>query len=384
MPAPATLSASKCTASSSRMLVYIGCRGPQGVLSITGKRTPCSSSAWQRQQQQQRRLGHSWISGHPRSILYKPSTANNKASSAGYTGGMSGCNSGISGSPSNGASNSSSGNFSTFLDFAGNGRYQAYNLARFSTFSAVSSSSSSSSSSPTSSAPSNQDSGVAGSSTSSHTDRAHSNSAPADAQSPSSSSPSSSTLSTPPSPVPSSGAGLSTSTTALSSKNSHNDKEDKENKEDKEDDWAVNESYSGHGGHSFTSSTTEPSDASSSSSVIVPSSSRISGRFSHNNDSDASYEQSRTALAPSLLSPKSPEAIEASWRRTSETLPSVTSPPLNSILSPGSANKAGGLDLSSSTLVQQMLFKERAPHADNPESENNDEKQSDEGILRMR
>jgi len=42
------------------------------------------------------------------------------------------------------------------------------------------------------------------------------------------------------------------------------------------------------------------------------------------------------------------------------------------------ASKAGGLDLSSSTLVQQMLFRDRAPHSD-AEAKNDENQTKNEG-----
>ncbi|KAI8599682.1 hypothetical protein EDD21DRAFT_379155 [Dissophora ornata] len=371
MPAPVPLSAGSCSGSGSRLLVYVGCKRPLGLLPTTGKRVP---SVLQRQQQLQlqRRLGHSWVSGHPHSMLYKPSTANNKTYAAGNSGSASGSvvnGSYIIKSGSNGGNSA----LSSFLDFAGNSRYQAYNLARFSTFSAASSSSSSSS---TPTAPSKDDQG-ADASTSIHADRARSNPASTDAQSPQLSSTEASTTTPHSTHSFSSSPATPSESSATPTKGQH---------DDKEDDWAVNESYSGHGGHGFTSSpsssstTTTPisdssSDTLSSSSSISHSVPRIpDSGLDVDGDTDTSYE-SRTALQPSLSSFQSPSAIEASWRRTSESLPAVTTLSGTSVLPTNTTNKAGGLDLSSSTLVQQMLFRDRTPHADSSENEGSGWKQ---------
>ncbi|KAF9300152.1 hypothetical protein BGZ74_008235 [Mortierella antarctica] len=204
---------------------------------------------------------------------------------------------------------------SSFLEFAGNSRYQAYSLARFSTFSAVSASSSSSppnSNSPPST-PSQQDQSSAGSDKAS---QPHSNSAEPETQSPKSS---------------------TTSTTGT--------------QEDKDDDWAVNESYSGHGGHGGHRLAKTPSSD--------------SGATSESNNVDTN-NATHTTLQPSSSSFKDSASIQASWRRTSDSIPTVATPGGPS-LSPQS--KAGGLDLSSSTLVQQMLFKERPPRANETESD---------------
>ncbi|KAF9906037.1 hypothetical protein EC991_001119 [Linnemannia zychae] len=344
MPSPATLPRSSCSGSSSRLLISLRCsRSSSGLGTVVSKRTPMAL--------QQRRLGHSWISGHPHSLLYKPATAANQSKNAGACGGGNGVNTGASSygqhsSPNNG-SNSGSSSSSSFLDFAGNSRYQAYALARFSTLSVASSASSSSSSSSSSSTLLSS-SGQAGSSGSQapgsssirqeptdsasarhHEDRAHSN--PADTQSPASSSTSTATtpLSTSSLPAPSS-----------ASKKEHDDTEDA---------WAVNESYSGHASSSSTTSS----------------------------DNDTKDDRSRTpSFSPDSTSskPRDPAAIEASWRRTSDSIPSTPFSG-NAGLSSSSSSKAGGLDLSSSTLVQQMLFKERAPHADSSESNSGESKQ---------
>ncbi|KAF9980893.1 hypothetical protein BGZ65_004555, partial [Modicella reniformis] len=273
----------------------------------------------------------------------------------GNTGSTGGINSGANGSHGHHTNNSGGNTSPSFLDFAGNSRYQAYNLARFSTFSAAASPSASSPSSFPS-APSKQDS--SGASSSNHTDRAHSNPASADSKSP-----------------------LSSTPLGISSSKQHHD--------DKDDDWAVNESYSGHSGHGFvtsssstSTSTSDSKDSSSVSSISLPTST-TSTIASRDDDSTSHYESSRTALQPSLSSFKSPASIEASWRRTSETLPPATLPPGKSILSTTTSSKAGGLDLSSSTLVQQMLFQERAPHADNSENENSGWIRSDEGYNKL-
>ncbi|KAG0327362.1 hypothetical protein BG000_000992 [Podila horticola] len=208
---------------------------------------------------------------------------------------------------------------SSFLEFAGNSRYQAFNLARFSTFSAASASSSSSSPnsnsenpscsplSSTPSTPSQQD--QTGSDKSS---QPHSNSVEPETQSPQS------------------------STTATSG-----------SQEDKDDDWAVNESFSGHSGHGFAK---------------APSSD--SGATSESNNADTNNPTHTTPPSPSSF--KDSASIQASWRRTSDSIPAVATPGGPSL---SSQSKAGGLDLSSSTLVQQMLFKERPPHADKTESD---------------
>ncbi|KAF9125392.1 hypothetical protein BGW39_007425 [Mortierella sp. 14UC] len=257
---------------------------------------------------QQCRRGHSWISGHPHSLLYKPTTAANQSKNASACGGGNGVNTGASsygqrGSPYNGPScgNSSS---SSFLDFAGNSRYQAYTLARFSTLSVASSASSSSSSSS-----------------------------------------SSSTL------LSSSGQAASTLSSSSASKKEHDDTDDA---------WAVNESYSGHA----SSSSATPSDKNTKDDR--------SGTPSDKNTKDDRL--GTPSFHPDNASSKlrDPAAIEASWRRTSDSIPSTPFSG-NTGLSSSSSSKAGGLDLSSSTLVQQMLFKERAPHADSSEGDNGQE-----------
>ncbi|KAF9116107.1 hypothetical protein BGX27_004905 [Mortierella sp. AM989] len=299
--------------------------------------------------QQQRRLGHSWISGHPHSILYKSPKTGSKASMAGYPNstagsGMNGVHSNSSGC-SNGGNSSSAPLSSLFLDFAGNSRYQAYNMARFSTLSMASSSSSASTKTQDPSTDFHTQKQSFPAATNSNADKANSN--PADADTQSSSSPSYST--------------------ASSSKDHH---------DDKEDDWAVNESYSGHGSN-FTSPPSNTASTHDSRPSEFTSPSTPSTTYEDNSTNDDS--ESLTALRPSLSSFKHPAAIEASWRRTSDSLPSVISPSAATALSSASPSKAGGLDLSSSTLVQQMLFKERAPHSDDTERENSDWRQSDEG-----
>ncbi|KAF9928678.1 hypothetical protein FBU30_002199 [Linnemannia zychae] len=283
---------------------------------------------------QQFRAGHSWISGHPHSHFYKPATAVNQSKNTGVHGSGNNVNTG------SGSSNSNSGS-SSFLDFAGNSRYQAYTLARFSTLSLVSSassSSSSSSSSPSSGAAVSSGPHVLESSSTrqeltegaSGRHQAHSN--PADAQSPvSSTTPSSSSASSLPEPT-------SSVSVSPSSKQEHDDVEDA---------WAINESYSGH----------------------APSTSTTS---SNNSKDDHPRQSFRSDVNSTKLT--DPAAIDASWRRTSDSIPS-TSFPNNKILSSSSSSKAGGLDLSSSTLVQQMLFKERAPHDDRLNNNNNEPKQ---------
>ncbi|KAF9337869.1 hypothetical protein BGZ91_009205 [Linnemannia elongata] len=308
---------------------------------------------------QQCRLGHSWISGHPHSLLYKPATAANQASSKGATGSCGSSGNSINtgaGQPSGGSSynhnNGGNSSSSSFLDFAGNSRYQAYTLARFSTLSIASSSASSSSFSSSSSPSSSGQAGSSGSqipgsssirqeptdsaSSRHHQDRTHSN--PADAQSPESSSTSTTSSLNTASSLPTSLSSLSSSASSATNKE-HDDTEDA---------WAVNESYSGH-----ASSSNPPS----------------SSDDSKDDPSKISFRQDVTPADP-----RDPAAIDASWRRTSDTIPS-TPFSSSSVLSPSSSSssassKAGGLDLSSSTLVQQMLFKERAPHADSSEGDN--------------
>ncbi|KAG0297011.1 hypothetical protein BGZ96_007895 [Linnemannia gamsii] len=311
---------------------------------------------------QQCRLGHSWITGHPHSLLYKPATAVNQSSKngAGSCGSGNSASTGTSsyGQPSGGSNyNNSKSNSSSFLDFAGNSRYQAYTLARFSTLSVASTSASSSSFSSSSSSSGQAGSlgsQVAGSSSirqeptdsasdRHHEDRAHSN--PADAQSPEASStsttPSTSSSSNTTSSLPTS---LASSSSPSATKKEHDDTEDA---------WAVNESYSGHASSSNPTSSSEESK------------------------DDPSKISSRPDVTSSKT--KDPAAIDASWRRTSDSIPS-TPFSSNSVLSPSSSpssssSKAGGLDLSSSTLVQQMLFKERAPHADSYEGKSQQDQQ---------
>ncbi|KFH71681.1 hypothetical protein MVEG_01976 [Podila verticillata NRRL 6337] len=288
----------------SRMLAM----GRRVTVPVTGK------CAWA-----QTRAGHSWISGHPHSILYK-SASGSKASVSGSSPNMAPGNTGSAGS----GSYSGPSSFSSFLEFAGNSRYQAYNLARFSTFSAASASSSSSSSPNSTSENTSLPSSTASTeqASSAGSDKAsqpHSNSAP-ETQSP-------------------------TSTTPTSG-----------NPEDKDDDWAVNESYSGHGGHGFVKA--------------APSSSETTSESNNNIDDSNDNNNSTHNTLPSLTSFKDSAAIQASWRRTSDSIPTIATPGP----SLSSQSKAGGLDLSSSTLVQQMLFKERPPHAD--ETSDSDEDKS--------
>ncbi|KAG0374906.1 hypothetical protein BGX24_009768 [Mortierella sp. AD032] len=297
--------------------------------------------------QQQRRLGHSWISGHPHSLLYKPATAANQSKHTGACGSGNGVNTGA-GSSANGGSSSGNSSSSSFLDFAGNSRYQAYTLARFSTLSVASSASSSSSSFSTSSSlgeAGSSGSQVSGSSsirqepTDSSSgrhyedDRPHSN--PADTQSPVSSSTSTTTSSTSPLPA-------STLSSSSVSKKEHDDTEDA---------WAVNESYSGHASSSSNATSSD------------------NGTKNDHSRTPPSFQTDSTSSKP-----RDPAAIEASWRRTSDSIPSTPFSG-NNVLSSSSSSKAGGLDLSSSTLVQQMLFKERAPHADSSEDDNGKAKQ---------
>ncbi|KAF9359154.1 Aminoacyl tRNA synthase complex-interacting multifunctional protein 1 [Mortierella sp. AD094] len=341
MPASVTFSMGSCTSSSSRLFVYINSRA-LGLKSVTGKKVPPVLKC-----QQQRRLAHSWISGHPHSILYKPSKAGSKTNIVGSPNSTAG--SGVNGASgcSNGGNTSSTSSSSSFLDFAGNSRYQAYNLARFSTLSAASSSSSTSTRTQDPAASIQTQSQSIPGATGSNADKAHSNPADAESQSPSS---------------------PSLSTTGSSTREHH---------DDKEDDWAVNESYSGHGGNFTPSSSLSSTTESTHDSNSTPSNQHTSSSMIYD-DGDSNYE-SQTALRPSLLSFKNPAAIEASWRRTSDSLPSVVSPSAATALSQTPPSKAGGLDLSSSTLVQQMLFKERAPHSDNTEGEGRNRSQSDEG-----
>ncbi|KAI1313806.1 hypothetical protein EDD11_002513 [Mortierella claussenii] len=287
---------------------------------------------------------------------------------------VTGCGSGVNGAHGSAISSGNASLSSSFLDFAGNGRYQAYNLARFSTASASSSSSSSSPSSSPQPQTTDVSTGtpVASSDAAghSHAGRIHSNSALSDAQSPSSTAPSSSTASS------TDAAGI-TSTAAVPSASAGSEHQD-----DKEDDWAINESYSGHGQHGITpslsssASTPCPDTSSNLTASSTPSSStsRISSNGASDNTANTD-EESQMSLQPSLTSFKSPSSIQASWRRTSESLPAVANSSGSSILSPTPSSKAGGLDLSSSTLVQQMLFGERPPHADSSESESGDWKQ---------
>ncbi|KAF8986275.1 hypothetical protein BGZ46_006897 [Entomortierella lignicola] len=232
---------------------------------------------------------------------------------------------------SNGGHSLSTSSSTSFLDFAGNSRYQAYNLARFSTYSVASSSTSTKTQGPVSIIQTHNQSEAAS------TSNAHSNPADTESQSPSS--------------------------TSLTKH------------DDKEDDWAVNESYSGHGGDFTSISSTSESDHNS---QLIESSTPSNSHPSRIYDeSDPNYD-SHKALRPSS-SFNNPTAIEASWRRTSDSLPSVVSPTVATALPQVSSNKAGGLDLSSSTLVQQMLFKERAPHSDNSQEDGGNRNQSDEG-----
>ncbi|KAG0043287.1 hypothetical protein BGZ83_011630 [Gryganskiella cystojenkinii] len=332
----------------SNLHCYIGCGRPI----VTGKRALLTSGRpLLVLDRQQRRMGHSWISGHPHSMLYKPTSS---------TGGSVSTGAGHSTHASNSCTPSSRSSTS-FLDFAGNGRYQAYTLARFSTLSAVSSSTSTPSATTLSKPPKEQEA----STTTPGSDRegpqnpqtsqthADSNSNPdSDGQSPTSSSLLQS--STPPTSFlsPSSDTASSSSTADIP--------------EDKDDAWAVNESYSGHGG------STTP--LSSSSTDLDNSTHQESG-----NNSTGELP-TRIDIQPSLSSSKSPAEIEASWRRTSDSIPPTPTPSSSSSssssASPSLSGKPGSLDLSSSTLVQQMLFKERPLHTT---ESSNDLKQSDEG-----
>lgn len=339
--------------SSSYLNLYIGCRRPI----VTGKGgLSCPAMVLDRQQ---RRMGHSWISGHPHSILYKSSS-----SAGGSKASSSGCGS-ASSSHGTSSGTTSSGPLS-FLDFAGNSRYQAYNLARFSTFSAASSASpsppslaaagssksleqqeSSTSASAPGSSQGQQDPLVsqhhAGSDSKSGTD----------GQSPASSS----ALSSAPPTSDNNSAPAAPSSSA-------------DTNDDKDDAWAVNESYSGHGGSSTPSS----------SAAVVPTTGHVDSEpySQESNDTvglDSSDVPSRE-LRPSLSSFKSAADIEASWRRTSDSIPSQPLSTPTTTSASLSSNKPGSLDLSSSTLVQQMLFKERPPHKTDG---NGDWKVSEEG-----
>ncbi|KAG0260896.1 hypothetical protein BG011_001550 [Mortierella polycephala] len=360
MPTPVAITAGSCSTSGCRLLAFsMGNKRATMLMQVTGKRTLGLL------RRQQHRHGHTWISGHPHNTFYKPTTATKKTNAAGGTTCSHSSSSGFNSTPGNGAS--SSGNTSSFLDFAGNGRYQAYNLARFSTFSAVSSSSSSSSSSSplplSATSPSGSQEpgsvGAASSSQGSHANKAYSNPDPVDAQSP---------LSSPSPPT-------TTATTATTTATSSSGGQD-----DKDDDWAVNESFSGHGAQNFSSESSSSSSTTTSNATTTPSSISSFGEDSDDNDDNSGYETSRTALQPSLSSFKSPSAIEASWRRTSNSLPSVTNLSGSSVLSSPSSSKAGGLDLSSSTLVQQMLFQDRLPHSsDSIEGDDSSSEQTDKG-----
>ncbi|KAG0326209.1 hypothetical protein BGZ99_009916 [Dissophora globulifera] len=233
----------------------------------------------------------------------------------------------------------------------------AYSLARFSTFSAAASSS------PISPAPASKQDRDSDASRN-HEDRAHSNPALEDNQS---------------EPASSSTTSSSAVTSSTAAKNRG---------DEKEDDWAVNECYSGHSNHDFSPSSssssssfpsTSTSDSSPDMSSLSPTSPLIpitSDDTFIDNDANSGYES--RALGPSPSSFKSASAIQASWRRTSESLPSVVVPEGTPALASKPPNTAGGLDLSSSTLVQQMLFQERAPHVDSSEQAN----QVDEGVDR--
>ncbi|CAO3563539.1 unnamed protein product [Mortierella alpina] len=298
-------------------------------------------------------------------LLYKPATAgNNKKGSAGCSNGSMAGLYGATGSSTTTTSNGSVGPATSFLEFAGNSRYQAYNLARFSTLSAVSSSATSPTGSPRASAdsrsPEKGHDAQEGPSPSSHASRAHSNPAEADTQSPISPSMGSSL---PPSSSSSTGAlSGSFSSTANSSSSS-------KSQEDKDDDWAINESYSGHGGQTYSPASIPPPGTSSDASFTLA---------SQDDRSDTEGSDSRTKLQPSLSSFKSPSDIERSWRRTSDTLSSSSNSSASPTLSATLASKAGGLDLSSSTLVQQMLFRDRAPHSD-AEAKNDENQTKNEG-----
>ncbi|KAG9322529.1 hypothetical protein KVV02_003041 [Mortierella alpina] len=264
---------------------------------------------------------------------------------------MAGLN-GATGSSITTPNNGSASAAASFLEFAGNNRYQAYNLARFSTLSAVSSSAtfpaSSSRTSADSRSPGKSHDAQEGPSSSSHASRAHSNPAEADIQSPLSPSMGSS-LSSSSSSSTGAQSGISSSASAPTSTRNY---------EDKDDDWAINESYSGHGGQTY--SPRAPSIPPPGTSTNT-SSDGASQDDQNNDDEDIG---SRTKLQPSLSSFKSPSDIERSWRRTSDTLSSSSNSSVSPTLSASLASKAGGLDLSSSTLVQQMLFRDRAPHSD--------------------
>ncbi|KAF9964067.1 hypothetical protein BGZ70_006981 [Mortierella alpina] len=299
-------------------------------------------------------------------LLYKPATAGNKKKgSAGCSNGsMAGLNGATGSSTTTTASNGSVSAATSFLEFAGNSRYQAYNLARFSTLSAASSSVTS----PTGSSRASADSrppekghdAQEGPSSSSHASRAHSNPAESDTQSPLSPSMGSSLPPSSPSSIGAlSGSSSSASAASASSKS----------QEDKDDDWAVNESYSGHGGQTYSPrapSIPPPGTSSNTSSTLTSQDDR---------SDDEGNNDSRTKLQPSLSSFKSSSDIERSWRRTSDTLSPSSNSSASPTLSASLASKAGGLDLSSSTLVQQMLFRDRAPHSD--DEAKNDEKQTD-------
>ncbi|KAG0346655.1 hypothetical protein BG004_001149 [Podila humilis] len=271
-------------------------------VSVTGKCT------WA-----QTRAGHSWISGHPHSILYKAAGGGMSSGLGVYPNTVtssSGSSSSISGSSYSGAySNHSS--LSHFL---------AYNLARFSTFSVAFTSSATSSPNSSSS-------------------QIH------ETSSKPCSSPSQQDVSSVPISDTHESNSAALATRSHTATNSAATKGARTNRVDKDDDWAVNESYSGHG-HGFVNSNSSTSETPTS--------------ISNNNDSKGDLSP-QSILQPSPSPIKDSASIEASWRRTSESLPSLKTAGSPHLFS---QSKAGGLDLSSSTLVQQMLFKDRPLHAD--------------------
>ncbi|KAF9976418.1 hypothetical protein BGZ73_008620 [Actinomortierella ambigua] len=305
---------------------------------------------------------HTWITGHPHRIAFNNTSAS--LSSANSVGNASSSQQACSLGTTAGAGAGASAHVpsGTLMDFAGNSRFLANHLARFSTLSAVSSASSPSPSSPAAFSPVSSQQQPQGSS--------KTRASPSQDADPSSGSGSSS-------------AQTKFGTSATTASPSTDDKED--------DAWEVNESFTGHSGSSRSITTSDsrinpqkpdetelPARATSGSSASTDQDdTQDTLRHNHHHSDD----DSPTTLRPSLSSFKDAASIEKSWRRTSDQLSQSASSSPSSSSSTGSTagttlsrsggqNQAGNLDLSSSTLVQQMLFGDRRPSSSETEEAN--------------
>ncbi|KAG0253962.1 Aminoacyl tRNA synthase complex-interacting multifunctional protein 1 [Actinomortierella ambigua] len=362
------------------------CRAPGCSSSVTGFRGTLTSLHRATCQGRTRAHHHTWITGHPHRIAFNNnSTSLSSATSAGNASAA--CSSGSIASA--GASAHAAVSSGTLMDFAGNSRFLANHLARFSTLSTVSSASSpsSSSSSPAtllSPAPSQQ--------------QQQQQQQP---RQPESAQPSGSTQQgSSKAQEPSQDTGSGSVSGSSSGQTKFGTSATKASTEDKDDDaWEVNESYSGHGSGGTRGNIApdsrknqrqqdgaEPSLSPAPTTPDSSSSSASTGQNDtqdthHNNNHQHGDDDDHSTLRPSLSSFKDAASIKKSWRRTSDQLShSASSPSSSSSSSPpqpsptpagstagstlsrsGGQSQAGQLDLSSSTLVQQMLFGDRRP-----------------------